>query len=51
MEWREDQNDKELLYLINYLIEASKCDNVLKFNSERLKLMLLTEEKDLDHLQ
>lgn len=38
LEWDGDKQDKELLYLVDYLIEASRVEDIREFNAERLKL-------------
>ena len=38
LEWEGDMNDKELIYIQNYLIEISRCENITEFNGNTLKL-------------
>ena len=38
LEWKDDKNDKELKYLLNYLLELAVCDDVRTFNRKVLKL-------------
>ena len=38
LEWTNDQNDKELKYLIHYLLELTGNDDVRTFNRKKLKL-------------
>lgn len=45
LEWRGNQEDEELKYLTNYLLEAKKYDDVREFNRERLKLAGLVNYK------
>lgn len=45
--WRNDQQDRELKYLVNYLIEAYNAKDIREYNIKNLKLrklMSLTEE-------
>ena len=41
LEWHNEETDKELYYLTNYLKQAFEYDDVRVFNRERLKLMEL----------
>lgn len=41
LEWHNEETDKELYYLTNYLKEALEYDDVRLFNREKLKLMEL----------
>lgn len=38
LEWTNDERDQELKYLVDYLIEASQCEDVREFNKKKLKL-------------
>lgn len=38
LDWRGDRSDQELKYLMKYLLEAKKYDDVREFNKERLRL-------------
>ena len=38
LEWTNDQNDKELKYLLHYLLELTGNDDVRTFNRKVLKL-------------
>eukprot|EP01017_Pseudomicrothorax_dubius_P046310 TRINITY_DN8136_c0_g2_i1.p1 TRINITY_DN8136_c0_g2~~TRINITY_DN8136_c0_g2_i1.p1 ORF type:complete len:491 (+),score=78.93 TRINITY_DN8136_c0_g2_i1:38-1510(+) len=46
LEWIEDQNDVELKYLTNYLLEASKSEDLRTFNKEKLRLHELALERE-----
>lgn len=46
--WTNDQSDTELIYLADYLIEASFKDNLMKWNEEKLKLSKLASYKEND---
>jgi CTD small phosphatase-like protein 2 len=39
LEWHNDPKDQELKYLVNYLVEASKVDDVREYNKATLKLL------------
>jgi CTD small phosphatase-like protein 2 len=43
LEWISDKNDKELLFLQKYLIEAIKQDDVREFNRNQLKILNLLD--------
>ena len=38
LEWRNDPDDDELLYVINYLKEAAKAEDCREFNRKNLGL-------------
>jgi TFIIF-interacting CTD phosphatases, including NLI-interacting factor len=41
LEWTGNKQDEELRYLMDYLIEAKKYDDVREYNKEKLKLVEL----------
>ncbi|CAD8059513.1 unnamed protein product [Paramecium sonneborni] len=43
LEWHQDQNDQELKYLLDYLIEAVKYHDLREYNTNKLKLDDLIE--------
>ena len=43
LEWHQDKNDQELKNLIPYLIEAANAEDVKQFNSDRLRLIELSD--------
>ena len=47
LEWEGDMNDKELIYIQNYLIEISRCENITEFNGNTLKLRELIGNNDI----
>lgn len=38
LEWNGEKEDKELNYLMDYLVEASYAEDLREFNAEHLKL-------------
>ena len=38
LEWNDDENDKELKYILQYLLELAGSDDVRTFNRKVLKL-------------
>lgn len=38
LEWKDDKNDRELKYILHYLMELSRSDDVRTFNKKFLKL-------------
>jgi CTD small phosphatase-like protein 2 len=36
LEWKDDPNDKELVFLAEYLIEAHEYDDIRNFNKKKL---------------
>lgn len=43
LEYHNDPNDKELLYIADYLIEAANAPNMLQFNKEKQNFDALAE--------
>jgi len=47
VEWKGDENDRELMYLEKYLRELYECDDVRRLNRERLRLQELGKETQM----
>ncbi len=51
IEWTGDKNDEELKYLMDYLIEARKHDDLREYNREKLKLIELANSNIEEFLE
>ena len=47
LEWKDDRNDKELKYLLHYLLELAGSDDVRTFNRKVLKLQELANSESI----
>ncbi len=43
IEWTGDKTDQELRYLMEYLLEAKKADDMREFNKQKLKLCQIVD--------
>lgn len=44
LEWKNEQNDDELIHMLSYLSDISKCDDCRVYNREHLKLVDVTKK-------
>ena len=51
LEWKDDRNDRELKYILHYLLELAGSDDVRTFNRKFLKLEELSNIQDIESIQ
>lgn len=49
LEWKDDRNDRELKYILHYLLELAGSEDVRTFNRKFLKLEELSNIQDLEN--